>query len=475
MLKHHASKIKYLNVLTDVFFTVLAYYLSFVVRNLTLHIWPYGGFYYHWDYPLGIFLVIGIWGVLSFYFHSKYYYRFASLKTDIFLSLKVVSFGVITILIIQYILKLEFFPRSYLIIFFLINIPLLILGRILQRSFIGFIQKRGYNLKTLLIVGLNERSEKLVKTLEKYKEWGLVPVGAVKAPGDEDISDFHGVPVKGDYRSFRKILHENPVDEVVFAFSFADYKDIKPLTDICAEEGVHYILLSDFFNHEIGEIYSDKIFGIPILYFSPTPRHGSALTLAIKRFIDIVISSVLLVLLAPLMLLIAILIKLTSEGPVFYRWKIVGKNKKLITSYKFRTMVVNADEIKEKLLEKNEMKGAVFKMTNDPRVTKIGRILRKYSLDELPQLWSVLKGDLSLVGPRPPLQSELPKFDDWQRRKLSVKPGLTCLWQISGRNKISDFNEWVKLDLEYIDNWSLWLDFKILLKTIPVVLKGTGK
>jgi lipopolysaccharide/colanic/teichoic acid biosynthesis glycosyltransferase len=152
----------------------------------------------------------------------------------------------------------------------------------------------------------------------------------------------------------------------------------------------------------------------------------------------------------------------------------VGINKKRFTGFKFRTMIVGADRMKELLLDKNEMQKVVFKMKNDPRVTPIGRILRKFSLDELPQLWSVLKGDMSVVGPRPPLVSELDKFESWHRRKLSVKPGLTCLWQISGRSEIQNFDEWVRLDLQYIDEWSLWLDFKILLKTVPVVLMGRG-
>ena len=153
----------------------------------------------------------------------------------------------------------------------------------------------------------------------------------------------------------------------------------------------------------------------------------------------------------------------------------MGKNRRPITSWKFRTMVKNADEVKEKLKKNNEMNGPVFKMTNDPRILPFGRFLRRFSLDELPQLFSVLKGDLSLVGPRPPLQSEFKEFNLWHRRKLTVKPGLTCLWQTNGRNEIRNFDEWAKLDLQYIDNWSLWLDFKILLKTIPAVLRGTGK
>jgi lipopolysaccharide/colanic/teichoic acid biosynthesis glycosyltransferase len=171
---------------------------------------------------------------------------------------------------------------------------------------------------------------------------------------------------------------------------------------------------------------------------------------------------------------IAILVKVSSEGPVFYEWNVMGFNKKPFRSYKFRTMVINADEKKEELIHFNEMNGPVFKIKNDPRITKVGRFLRRYSFDELPQLWSVFKGDMSLVGPRPAFPHELARYESWHRRKLSIKPGVTCLWQANGRNKIIDFNEWVKLDLEYIDNWTLWLDVKILWRTALTVLRGTG-
>lgn len=191
----------------------------------------------------------------------------------------------------------------------------------------------------------------------------------------------------------------------------------------------------------------------------------------IKRLLDVVIAASLLILLSPLMLLIALAIRLTSGAPVLFRWQVVGENGRPFIGYKFRTMVVGADRIKEELLHLNEMNGGpVFKMKDDPRITPIGRFLRKYSLDELPQLWSVLKGDMSLVGPRPPLQYEYDRFTDWQKKKLATKPGMTSLWQVKG--KPQDFDEWVRLDLEYIERWSLWLDFKILLQTAMVVLTG---
>lgn len=196
---------------------------------------------------------------------------------------------------------------------------------------------------------------------------------------------------------------------------------------------------------------------------------------AIKRALDVTVSSVLLLLLSPVLLVIVIAVKLGSAGPIFYRWKVVGRGGHPFTGYKFRSMVANADALRSELVSHNEMTGPVFKMSDDPRITEVGAWLRRYSLDELPQLYSVLKGDMTLVGPRPPLSTEYAQFTDYQKQKTAVKPGITCLWQVSGRNEISDFDEWVRLDLEYIRRWSLWLDLVILIRTVGTVLSGSGK
>jgi lipopolysaccharide/colanic/teichoic acid biosynthesis glycosyltransferase len=194
----------------------------------------------------------------------------------------------------------------------------------------------------------------------------------------------------------------------------------------------------------------------------------------VKRLIDIVVAAAMVVVLSPVLIAIAIAVKLTSDGPILYPWRVLGEFGRPFVGYKFRTMVRNADDLKPGLLHLNERTGPVFKIANDPRVTPVGRWLRKHSLDELPQLWSALVGDMSLVGPRPPGPDEYLNFKLWQMRKLSVKPGLTCLWQVDGRHTITEFSDWARLDLHYIDNWSLTKDFVILLRTALVVVKGTG-
>jgi lipopolysaccharide/colanic/teichoic acid biosynthesis glycosyltransferase len=206
-----------------------------------------------------------------------------------------------------------------------------------------------------------------------------------------------------------------------------------------------------------------------------SPWWSSPTRLAAKRVMDIIGSAILLALLSPLMVVLATLVKATSRGPVFYRWRVVGKDGKPFLGYKFRSMVANAEQLKATLVEQNEMTGPVFKLARDPRLTPLGTWMRRYSLDELPQLYSVLKGDMSLVGPRPPLVTEYAEFTVFQKLKLAVKPGITCLWQVNGRNRISDFDEWVSLDLQYIRDWSLTLDLEILMKTVREIFAGSGR
>ncbi len=270
-------------------------------------------------------------------------------------------------------------------------------------------------------------------------------------------------------------LHEHSVNSVVLSARHTIFGRIEEAIQACELEGVEAWLIADFFQTRISQTTVDDFCGRPMLVFHSGPQMGSWAG-AVKQFIDGVGALLLLVFALPLVFLpAAILIKLTSPGPVFFKQKRAGLNGQPFTMYKFRSMVSNAEQLKQEIAALNEMSGPVFKVTNDPRVTRVGRFLRKCSLDELPQLFNVLAGDMSLVGPRPLPVDEVNRFDDLaHRRRLSVKPGLTCLWQVRGRNDVTDFKEWVRLDLEYIDHWSLWLDIKILWWTIPVVLLGKG-
>jgi exopolysaccharide biosynthesis polyprenyl glycosylphosphotransferase len=269
------------------------------------------------------------------------------------------------------------------------------------------------------------------------------------------------------------LLHDHSIFGVILSAKHTNFEQVEYVIRACELEGIEVWLIADFFSTQISRTSFDELLGRPLLIFRTAPEtswHG-----LIKQLMDMVGSLLLLILLSPVFLLVAIAIKISSPGPVFFQQQRSGLSGSPFTLYKFRTMVTNAEQFKHELAAMNEMSGPVFKITNDPRVTPIGKFLRKYSLDELPQLFNVFRAEMSLVGPRPLPVDEVRRFENLaHRRRLSMKPGLTCLWQISGRNQISDFKEWVRLDLEYIDNWSLWLDLKILLLTIPVVLRGTG-
>lgn len=269
------------------------------------------------------------------------------------------------------------------------------------------------------------------------------------------------------------LLHEHSANGVIMCAQHNYFAQAEKAIEVCELEGVEVWLLADFFRTQISRVSLDDFHGRPTLVFRSTPE-DSWQSVA-KQVIDTVGAAVLLVLVSPLLAAVALAIRLSSPGPVIFKQKRSGLNGHPFTMVKFRSMVTDAEQRQQEIAGLNEMGGPVFKVTHDPRVTPIGRWLRKYSLDELPQLWNVLRGEMSLVGPRPlPVDEVRRIYDLAHRRRLSVKPGLTCLWQVSGRNNVKDFDEWVRLDLEYIDNWSLWLDFKILLRTIPVVVLGTG-
>jgi exopolysaccharide biosynthesis polyprenyl glycosylphosphotransferase len=314
--------------------------------------------------------------------------------------------------------------------------------------------------RRFILVGTREETARMRKELKSVPEDGIVALGEL------DLNS-HSIEELTD------MLHEYSINGVILNARHNYFEKIENAIKTCELEGVEVWLIADFFNTQISHTSFDDFHGQPVLVFRTTPE--ASWQGVVKQVVDFAAGLVFL-LLSPLVFLpIALLIKLTSPGPILFRQQRCGLNGRPFTIFKFRTMSTDAEQRKQELESLNEMSGPVFKIKNDPRVTRIGKLLRKTSLDELPQFFNVLRGEMSVVGPRPLPVDEVKRFDDLaHRRRLSVKPGLTCLWQVSGRNEVSDFKDWVRLDLEYIDNWSLWLDFKIMWRTIPIVLTGAG-
>jgi exopolysaccharide biosynthesis polyprenyl glycosylphosphotransferase len=311
-----------------------------------------------------------------------------------------------------------------------------------------------------VLIGNKEETDRIKQEIETHPEENIVVTAAV---------DLNGTSIS----QLVQLLHEHSVNGVIVSAKHTYFEQVEAAIHACELEGIEAWLVADFFKTQISRTSFDELYGRPVMVFRTTPE--VSWQSALKRPFDFVGAILVLIPGSLLFVVIALLIKLTSRGPVLFRQQRAGLNGRPFTMYKFRTMVADAEERKQELTALNEMRGPVFKVTNDPRVTPVGRFLRRTSIDELPQFFNVLRGEMSIVGPRPLPVDEVRRFDDFaHRRRLSVKPGLTCLWQISGRNNVNDFKDWVRLDLEYIDNWSMWLDMKILWRTIPAVLAGIG-
>lgn len=325
----------------------------------------------------------------------------------------------------------------------------------------------------MLILGTNPRAIEFARRITESSERGYRILGFVDNtwPGLGRLTA-NGYKLVSDYKGLPEYLRHNVVDDVVNCLPFGSFhKHFFEVASLCEQHGIILRFNSDIFGPKTSHWHAEEFQGSQYIATYSTSDGWPRI---MKRALDIVISILMLVLLAPVFALVALAIKLTSPGPVFFFQERIGLNKRRFSVYKFRTMVPNAEKLMPRLVSRNEVSGPVFKMKNDPRVTSIGRLLRRSSIDELPQLLNVLKGEMSLVGPRPLPVRDYEGFNhDWQRRRFSVKPGITCLWQVNGRSNIS-FENWMLLDLQYMDEWSLWLDMKILAKTIPAVMRGLG-
>jgi exopolysaccharide biosynthesis polyprenyl glycosylphosphotransferase len=435
--------------LLDLALTTASFYLAYRLRQL-LDLEGYTVLALR-EYLWLLAIILPVWAVMLPLF--RVYSDLTSPPLDQVIHLtKGIFFAWLTLLAAQFFVSRDAFDRHRLIAVFTLVINYLLL--IAYRLVIFRWKRHGaLDVRHVAILGTGESARDFAQTIEEHKVWGLKLVGCFP------------------HKDIPGLLTRGGVDELIV---IADKEPLTEFTDtflLCEELGVTARVVLNFFPHSFARTELDRFGDFPLLTFSRTPSNEALLF--VRRIMDIIIVSIVAI---PALIIVgisSIAIRVTSSGPAFFKQERCGLNGRRFTMYKLRSMVDNAEQARVELEALNEMDGPVFKSSRDPRRTTVGKFLRKFSIDEFPQLYNVLKGDMSLVGPRPPLPQEVARYESWQRRRLSMKPGITCLWQISGRNEIS-FQEWMKLDLTYIDNWSLLLDLKILLKTVPIVLLGRG-
>ncbi|WP_372776806.1 sugar transferase [Mangrovibacterium sp.] len=383
---------------------------------------------------------------------------------------KVTTIGSGLLCLARVILHTNWFNYEQIALFALLNFVLLYLFKASFFGFMRLMRRKGFNTRQLLLVA-DGSSRSFIDDLLKTKDWGYRIWGVVTASRSLKKRYDHRLQMLDSKLQVDQLLDETVIDEVIYAKSKLDYDEINRLMLFCAERGIVFRLRPGVIDR-FGLKPKFTVFNNnPLVVFRNIP--GNYLALKVKRGIDIAVTLFALMLFSPMLLMVALAIKLDDGGPIFFVQERVGLYGRRFGCMKFRTMVTNAEALKSALMAQNEQDGPVFKMKGDPRITRIGKFLRKYSVDEFPQFLNVLKGDMSVVGPRPPIPNEVSQYRNNQNRRLSMKPGITCLWQVSGRNNI-DFDNWVRLDTKYIDNWSLRLDLMIILKTVKVMVKGDG-
>src|SRR5271166_4667131 len=414
-----------------------------------------------------------VWHVIFSSFGLYGSRRFAGRRRDVTDYAKASTVGAVFLLLAAAVVHIRLVTHLFIVVFWMATMLATAGSRLLLRSVLERIRLHGRNLRFMLVVGTNRRAIEFAHRMMRSPELGYRIVGFVDQEwhGLQQIEQT-GLPLVSDFENLPNYLRKTVIDEVVMTLPMRSlHEHGAAITSICEEQGVTIRVLNNLFDLKGKRAQAEELEGATLMTHYAGMAEGWPVI--VKRALDIAASTV-LVLLAPLLAVVAILIKLTSPGPVLFAQHRLGLNKRRFSICKFRTMVPDAEQKMREIEHLNEVSGPVFKIKHDPRITPIGKFLRKTSIDELPQLFNVLKGDMSLVGPRPlPLRDYEGFSEDWQRRRFSVRPGVTCLWQIGGRSSIS-FEKWMELDLQYIDKWSLWLDLEILLKTIPAVLKGSG-
>ncbi len=472
MIAERARLINGAYLLSDALATVLALGLAYTLRGvipgdsvpfLSGALPPFA-----WYLPV-IVCILLVWP-LVFYALGLYGRQGRTLNSET--SVVLTSVAIAGLLLIAFIFsaRLTFISRPVIITFLLLDFAAVIGMRRLVRGLL----LPGGQPRRVLVAGGEAEVAAAAALVNAHRDWGLEIRGVV-TDGRWQDQGTSGFPVRGTYADLPRLVQEHHVAEVLIAPETGKLGDLHDIAGVIAqleEQGTVVRLAMNFLPQSVSRLSFDQLGeDLPLLTFSAT--QGNEVRLAVRRVADVLLALAFLVLLSPVLLAIAIGVKLTSPGPVLFRQARCGLHGRRFTFLKFRTMRIDAERLKPLLEPFNEMDGPAFKMTNDPRVFPFGGFLRRTSLDELPQLWNILRGDMSFVGPRPSVVEEVAQYEPWQRRRLSMKPGLTCLWQVSGRSELT-FDEWMRLDLEYIDNWSLWLDVKIALRTIPAVLLGRG-
>ncbi len=466
MLKQKATIFRRLMILLDICLVGGAFVLAYFLRSRAES-------FVHFEKLIWLLLFfVALW---SFFLYASGMYQSLRLKklSEIFLIVyQAAYFSFFVFAGLCYLLHIEHISRIFIFLAFALAMIVVSIEKVVIMQIFKQLRKKGFNHRSILIVGTGSRAMEFVKWINKNREFGLKVIGFIDEDSQKVGQIFHGHKVLGTLKDIPRIQKENTLDQVLFSVPCSWFDRIEQSMNYLETVGVKVDIALDYFGQKLIRAKQTDFLGVPLLSFENAPE--KIIPLVIKRFVDIVLSFIALILLAPIFLCVALMIKMTSPGPVFFVQQRGSLNGRKFNLYKFRTMVIDAEAKLEELKALNEMKGPAFKINDDPRITKVGKIMRKLSVDELPQFWNVFLGDMSLVGPRPPIVDEIAEYDDWQRRRLSMRPGITCLWQVNGRNKITDFDQWAKLDLDYIDSWSLWLDVEILLKTVPVVLFGIG-
>ena len=469
MLKKHKILLGRIFRLNDIVIIVLsfitAYYFRFEITDFKI-------FLSQTEYIIFSSSYLILWIYLSNRFKLYDSKRISNFRYEVWDTGKTTMLCLTIAMILAFLIRQYPPDRLFLIYLWLLQTGVLIFFRLNLRLILSCIRHLGYNYRNVLLIGNNIRSEKIVKEFSVVSEYGLNVIGYIDINNGHASECLKELESLAQFDDFEKILKENVIDLVLITLPIKScYTEMEKVIAICESVGVEVEIPVELFNLKISKSSLSTFNNNQFINYYTSPKMNWQMIL--KRLIDIVISLFLLILCLPLFIILPITIKATSPGPVFFKQRRVGFNGRIFTMLKFRTMAKDAESMKTDLMDLNVLKGPVFKIKNDPRATKVGRFLRKSSIDEIPQLINVLKGEMSLVGPRPPIPDEVDQYKLDDRRRLSMKPGITCLWQVCGRNEIP-FEEWMKLDRQYIDQWSLWLDFKILLKTIPAVLKGVG-